>query len=112
MSNQNIIIDIFKRSFNDYPEIISSSIPLINNELKRLKIDIQDTALINSMSAEDLDEIITRIKANNEILCSKINESASVNSKDHKELIDNFFDEINNTIDFVYNLIISKQLGG
>ena len=64
------------------------------------------------MSAEDLDEIITRIKANNEILCSKINESAGISSKDHKELIDNFFDEINNTIDFVYNLIISKQLGG
>ena len=112
MSNQNIIIDIFKRSFNDYPEIISSSIPLINNEIKRLKIDIQDTALINSMSAEDLDEIITRINTNNEILCNKINESACISSEDHKKLIDNFFDEINNTIDFVYNLIISKQLGG
>ena len=64
------------------------------------------------MSAEDLDEIITRIKANNEILCNKINESAGISSKDQKELINNFFDEINNTIDLVYNLIISKQLGG
>jgi len=112
MSNQNIIIDIFKRSFNDYPEVISSSIPLIDSEIKRLKIDIQDIALINSMSAEDLDEIITRINTNNEILCNKINESACISSEDHKKLIDNFFDEINNTIDFVYNLIISKQLGG
>jgi nucleoid DNA-binding protein len=64
------------------------------------------------MSAEDLDEIITRINTNNEILCNKINESACISSEDHKKLIDNFFDEINNTIDFVYNLIISKQLGG
>ena len=90
MSNQNIIIDIFKRSFNDYPEVISSSIPLIDSEIKRLKIDIQDIALINSMSAEDLEEIITRINTNNEILCNKINESAAISSEDHKKLIDNF----------------------
>ena len=112
MSNQNIIVDIFKSSFNNYPNIISSMVPLIEEETIRLKIDIQDIALINSMSAEDLDEIVTRIRVNNEILCNKINESRDINSKLHKELINNFFDKINNTIDFVYNLIISKQLGG
>ena len=45
-------------------------------------------------------------------LCSSINNSNDPKDELYKELIESFFIEINNTIDLVYNLIISKQLGG
>tara|TARA_Y100001970_G_scaffold126414_1_gene156337 strand:- start:22821 stop:23159 length:339 start_codon:yes stop_codon:yes gene_type:complete len=112
MSNQNIILDIFTRSFNSWPDIALSGKPIIIKEISKLKIDLQDLSLLESISESDLDEIIEKIAKKNEILCNKITKSQGNNEELYTELVDNFFNEINNTIDFVYNLIISKQLGG
>lgn len=112
MNNQNIILNIFLKSFDKWPDVINYGKPLVIEEIAKLKIDIQDISLLETVSEDDLDEIIMKIEKKNEVLCNKISKSQSDNSELYTELINNFFNEINNTIDFVYNLIISKQLGG
>ena len=112
MSKENIIIEIFYKSFADYPQIISNSKKLLEIKIKKLRIDIQDISLIETMTKEDLNNTIDKIRNDNMQLCVQIKDSNSDNSHLYKELVDNFFNEINNTIDFIYNLIISKQLGG
>lgn len=112
MTEKNIIISIFNKSFEDYPILISKASPLLLVELKKIKIDIQDLSLIESISTEDLDEIINKIKNGNQEIVERINNSKTDNGKLYDELVENFLKEIINTVDFVYNLIISKQLGG
>ena len=68
--------------------------------------------MIESISTEDLDEIINKIKNGNQEIVERINNSKTDNGKLYDELVQNFLKEIINTVDFVYNLIISKQLGG
>ena len=82
----NIILEIFNRAFND---ATSLSINLLEDRMIKLKIDNQDLALIETLSSskENKDDI-------------------------ESQILDNFFVEIVSTIDRVYNLIISKQLGG
>lgn len=112
MNESNIIIDIFNKSFIDHPKILSSSHLIIEKQIKIRKIDIQDLSLLETMSDEDLNEIIDKIKINNEDLVNKINSNENIDPELINQLASNFFREINNSIDFVYNLIISKQLGG
>ena len=72
MTEKNIIISIFNKSFEDYPILISTASPLLEVELKKIKIDIQDLSLIETISTEDLDEIINKIKNGNQEIVEKI----------------------------------------
>ncbi len=65
-----------------------------------LRIDLQDVSLLETISNDDKDELIEKIS-------KKI---TSVN--EDQKVIEVFFHEVTETIDYVYNLIISKQLGG
>jgi len=112
MTDKNIIISIFNESFKSNPEIISGANHFLEKKIKELKIDIQDLSLIETISTEDLNEIVTKIQNNNESIVNKIINSGANSNELYEELTENFLKEITNTIDFVYNLIISKQLGG
>ena len=59
-------------------------------ELKKIKIDIQDLSLIETISTEDLDEIINKIKNGNQEIVEKIINSKGNNGKLYDELIQNF----------------------
>ena len=89
-------------------EVISRSNLKITEELKalykikynELRIDLQDVSLLETISNDEKNEIVDKI----------LKKLESVD-KDQK-VIDVFFHEVTETIDYVYNLIISKQLGG
>ena len=66
----------------------------------RLRIDLQDVSLLETISNDDKNELVEKIS-------KKI---ASVD--EDQRVIEVFFHEVTETIDYVYNLIISKQLGG
>lgn len=108
----NIILDIFNKSFCDYPSIIKNLTPLLIKRMDELKIDVQDLALLESMPSSEIDEIINRIQIENGPLCNKKDLQDFSDIKLGERLINNFFKEIHNSIDLVYNLIISRQLGG
>jgi len=109
---KNIIIDIFNKSFEDYPLVIANLTPVIIKKMDEFKIDIQDLSLLETISASELDEIITKIRTDNQYLCKNEELHSLKNPKIVDEFLENFFKEIHNSIDLVYNLIISKQLGG
>jgi hypothetical protein len=109
---KNIIIDIFNRSFRDHPLVIRNLTPAIINKMAEFKIDIQDLSLLETISVSELDEIIEKIRMDNQYLCQNEDLQNLKNPKIVDEFIENFFKEIHNSIDLVYNLIISKQLGG
>ena len=89
-------------------EVISRSNLKLTEELKalykikynELRIDLQDVSLLETISNDEKNEIVDKI----------LKKLESVD-KDQK-VIDVFFHEVTETIDYVYNLIISKQLGG
>ncbi len=109
---KNIIIDIFNKSFEGYPLVIANLTPVIIKKMDEFKIDIQDLSLLETISASELDEIITKIRTDNQYLCKNEELHSLKNPKIVDEFLENFFKEIHNSIDLVYNLIISKQLGG
>ena len=94
--------------FSLLKEAISRSNIKLTEELKaiykikynELRIDLQDVSLLETISNDDKDELIEKIS-------KKI---TSVN--EDQKVIEVFFHEVTETIDYVYNLIISKQLGG
>ena len=65
-----------------------------------LRIDLQDVSVLETISNDDKNELVEKIS-------KKI---ASVD--EDQRVIEVFFHEVTETIDYVYNLIISKQLGG
>ena len=94
--------------FSLLEEVISRSNLKLTEELKaiykikhnELRIDLQDVSLLETISNDEKNEIVDKI----------LKKLESVD-KDQK-VIDIFFHEVTETIDYVYNLIISKQLGG
>ena len=94
--------------FSLLEEVISRSNLKLTEELKaiykikynELRIDLQDVSLLETISDDEKNEIVDKI----------LKKLESVD-KDQK-VIDVFFREVTETIDYVYNLIISKQLGG
>ena len=94
--------------FSLLEEVISRSNLKLTEELKaiykikhnELRIDLQDVSLLETISDDEKNEIVDKIL--------KKLESVDNNQK----VIDVFFHEVTETIDYVYNLIISKQLGG
>ena len=94
--------------FSLLEEVISRSNLKLTEELKdiykikhnELRIDLQDVSLLETISVDEKNEIVDKI----------LKKLESVD-KDQK-VIDVFFHEVTETIDYVYNLIISKQLGG
>jgi len=105
----NIILEIFNRAFND---ATSLSINLLEDRMIKLKIDNQDLALIETLSNEELDEMAGKIREENMELLETLSSSKENKDDIESQILDNFFVEIVSTIDRVYNLIISKQLGG
>ena len=93
--------------FSLLEEVISRSNLKLTEELKalykikynELRIDLQDVSLLETISNDEKNEIVDKI----------LKKLESVD-KDQK-VIDVFFHEVTETIDYVYNLIISKQLG-
>ena len=94
--------------FSLLEEVISRSNLKLTEELKalykikynELRIDLQDVSLLETISNDEKNEIVDKI----------LKKLESVD-KDQK-VIDVFFHEVTETIDYVYILIISKQLGG
>ena len=94
--------------FSLLEEVISRSNLKLTEELKalykikynELRIDLQDVSLLETISNDEKNEIV-----------EKILKKLESDDKDQK-VIDVFFHEVTETIDYVYNLIISKQLGG
>tara|TARA_A100001035_G_scaffold153298_1_gene120657 strand:+ start:72674 stop:72976 length:303 start_codon:yes stop_codon:yes gene_type:complete len=94
--------------FSLLEEVIYRSNLKLTEELKaiykikynELRIDLQDVSLLETISNDEKNEIVDKI----------LKKLESVD-KDQK-VIDVFFHEVTETIDYVYNLIISKQLGG
>ena len=105
----NIIIDIFNISFKENPPF---SINLVEKRIVELKIDNQDLALIETLSEDELDEMVHKIRDENKKLVEELSNQQSNKNELEVQLLDNFFIEIVSTIDRVYNLIISRQLGG
>ncbi|MEE2975269.1 MAG: hypothetical protein VX343_02290 [Thermodesulfobacteriota bacterium] len=106
---ENIILEIFNRAFKD---ATSLSINLLEDRMIKLKIDNQDLALIETLSNEELDEMAGKIREENMELLETLSSSKENKDDIESQILDNFFVEIVSTIDRVYNLIISKQLGG
>ena len=94
--------------FSLLKEAISRSNLKLTEELKaiykikynELRIDLQDVSLLETISNDDKNELI-----------EKISKKIASFDEDQK-VIEVFFHEVTETIDYVYNLIISKQLGG
>tara|TARA_B100000029_G_scaffold131184_1_gene124796 strand:+ start:1193 stop:1519 length:327 start_codon:yes stop_codon:yes gene_type:complete len=106
---ENIILEIFNKAFKD---ATSLSINLLEDRMIKLKIDNQDLALIETLSNEELDEMAGKIREENMELLETLSSSKENKDDIESQILDNFFVEIVSTIDRVYNLIISKQLGG
>ena len=98
-----------KQIFSIFKDFLENKNLTLSDELNNLylktytnlKIDLQDEALLETISKEDRLELLEKISA-------KIN----VNDINNQKIIDIFFHEITDSIDYIYNLIISKQLGG
>lgn len=98
-----------KQIFSIFKDFLENKNLTLSDELnnlylktyKNLKIDLQDEALLETISKEDRLELLEKISA-------KIN----VDNINNQKIIDIFFHEITDSIDYIYNLIISKQLGG
>tara|TARA_B100000131_G_scaffold117769_1_gene114670 strand:- start:109816 stop:110121 length:306 start_codon:yes stop_codon:yes gene_type:complete len=98
-----------KQIFSIFKDFLENKNLTLSDELnnlylktyKNLKIDLQDEALLETISKEDRLELLEKISA-------KIN----VDDINNQKIIDIFFHEITDSIDYIYNLIISKQLGG
>ena len=94
--------------FSLFEEVISRSNLKLTEELKaiykikhnELRIDLQDVSLLETISDDEKNEIVDKI----------LKKLESVDND--QKVIDVFFHEVTETIDYVYNLIISKQLGG
>ena len=80
-------------------------------KFETLKIDTQDIALLETISNQDIKEISEKILKKTNIYINNI-KSSEINDEELDEIIEIFFHEIVESIDYVYNLIISKQLGG
>ncbi len=111
MSN-DIIKKIFNSTFNQLKNIDLNLLKTKYQEkFEALKIDTQDIALLETISDQDLNEISEKIlkKTNTYLDSMKLNE---INDEILDNIVEIFFHEIVESIDYVYNLIISKQLGG
>ena len=94
--------------FSLLKEAISRSNLKLTEELKaiykikynELRIDLQDVSLLETISNDDKNELVEKI----------LKKITSID--EDQKVIDVFFHEVTETIDYVYNLIISKQLGG
>ena len=94
--------------FSLFEEVISKCDIKLTEKLKalyqikynELRIDLQDVSLLETISNDDKNELVEKI-------------SKKLMSVDEdQKVIEIFFNEVTETIDYVYNLIISKQLGG
>ena len=108
--------DIIKKIFNStFDQLKNIDLNLLNAKyemkFEALKIDTQDIALLETISDQDLNEISEKIlkKTNIYLDSIKLNE---INDEILDNIVEIFFHEIVESIDYVYNLIISKQLGG
>jgi len=108
--------DIIKKIFNStFDQLKNIDLNLLNAKyevkFEALKIDTQDIALLETISDQDLNEISEKIlkKTNLYLDSMKLNE---INDEILDNIVEIFFHEIVESIDYVYNLIISKQLGG
>ena len=111
MSN-HIIKKIFNASFDQLKNIDLNLLQTkYQMKFEALKIDTQDIALLETISDQDLNEISEKIlkKSNIYLDSIKLNE---INDDILDNIVEIFFHEIVESIDYVYNLIISKQLGG
>jgi hypothetical protein len=111
MSN-DIIKKIFNSSFDQLKNIDLNLLQAkYQMKFEALKIDTQDVALLETISDQDLNEISEKIlkKTNIYLDSMKLNE---INDEVLDNIVEIFFYEIVESIDYVYNLIISKQLGG
>tara|TARA_B100000902_G_scaffold5104_1_gene6571 strand:+ start:344 stop:679 length:336 start_codon:yes stop_codon:yes gene_type:complete len=111
MSN-DIIKKIFNSTFNQLKNIDLNLLKTkYQMKFEALKIDTQDIALLETISDQDLNEISEKIlkKTNIYLDSMKLNE---INDEILDNIVEIFFHEIVESIDYVYNLIISKQLGG
>jgi|SRR5210317_287273 len=111
MSN-HIIKKIFNASFDQLKNIDLNLLQTkYQMKFEALKIDTQDIALLETISDQDLNEISEKIlkKSNIYLDSIKLNE---INDEILDNIVEIFFHEIVESIDYVYNLIISKQLGG
>ncbi len=111
MSN-DIIKKIFNSTFNQLKNIDLNLLKTkYQMKFEALKIDTQDIALLETISDQDLNEISEKIlkKTNTYLDSMKLNE---INDEILDNIVEIFFHEIVESIDYVYNLIISKQLGG
>ena len=108
--------DIIKKIFNStFDQLKNIDLNLLNAKyevkFEALKIDTQDIALLETISDQDLNEISEKIlkKTNIYLDNMKLDE---INDEVLENIVEIFFHEIVESIDYVYNLIISKQLGG
>lgn len=108
--------DIIKKIFNSsFDQLKNIDLNLLKTKyqikFEALKIDTQDIALLETISDQDLNEISEKIlkKTNIYLDSMKLNE---INDEILDNIVEIFFHEIVESIDYVYNLIISKQLGG
>ena len=111
MSN-DIIKKIFNSSFNQLMNIDLNSLQAkYQMKFEALKIDTQDIALLETISDQDLKEISEKILKKTNIYLDGM-KSNEINDEVLDNIVEIFFHEIVESIDYVYNLIISKQLGG
>ena len=111
MSN-DIIKKIFNSSFGQLKNVDLNLLQAkYQMKFEALKIDTQDIALLETISDQDLNEISEKIlkKTNIYLDNMKLDE---INDEVLENVVEIFFHEIVESIDYVYNLIISKQLGG
>jgi len=110
--SDNIIKKIFNSSFSQQMNI---DMDLLQSKyemkFETLKIDTQDIALLETISDQDIKEISEKILKKTNLYINNI-KSSKINDEELNEIIEIFFHEIVESIDYVYNLIISKQLGG
>ena len=110
--SDNIIKKIFNSSFSQQMNI---DMDLLQSKyemkFETLKIDTQDIALLETISDQDIKEISEKILKKTNLYINNT-KSSKINDEELNEIIEIFFHEIVESIDYVYNLIISKQLGG